>query len=189
MTGDNSAKKGFTLIELLVAVTIFSVVLTSFLGLFSSVFKEQRKNLNLQYLLQNTSYLSEYISRALRMARKDLSGDCISLKYNFENPGGDISKIRFLNYQEKCQEFLLEDDQVKVKKSSDQYSSNFGVAEPLTPTNLMVEDLKFEISGQTQDDDLQPKATFCLRIKNKVFEPEILNLQTTISQRDLDVKY
>ncbi|MCD6500498.1 type II secretion system protein [bacterium] len=182
-------KKGFTLIELLVTITIFSIVITGILGLFASVFKEQQRNLNLQYLLQNTSYISEYLSRVLRMARKDLAGDCISLKTNYENPDGDSSKIRFLNYQGKCQEFLLENNQIKVKKSKDQSSANLGESYSLTPSGLVVERLKFEISGESQEDNLQPKVTFNFKIKSQKAQPQTLNCQTTISQRGLDVKY
>lgn len=189
MTGDKILKKGFTLIELLITITIFSIVVTSFFGLFSSAFREQRKNLNLQYLLQNTSYLSEYMSRALRMAQKDLSGNCLSALANFENPDGNLSKIRFLNYEGKCQEFLLESETLKVRKSTDESSSNFGIPEPVTPQNIRIENLRFEISGESQLDTLQPKVTFSLNIKNKTLEPQTLNMQTTISQRELDVQY
>ncbi|MBZ9572787.1 prepilin-type N-terminal cleavage/methylation domain-containing protein [Patescibacteria group bacterium] len=172
-------KKGFTLIELLVTITIFSIVITGFLGLFASAFKEQRKNLNLQYLLQNTSYISEYMSRALRMAKKDINGNCITPKDNFALLTQD--HIKFLNYNEECQEFFLDGEVLKVRK--------LGITQPLTSSNLIVERLKFEISGETQEDTLQPKVIFSLKIKNKELEPQELNLQTTISQRDLDVRY
>ncbi len=185
MTGDNSIKNGFTLIELLVAVTIFSVVITSFFGLFSSAFQEQRKNLNLQYLLQNTSYSTEYISRALRMARKDLFGDCISAGHNF---AVIANGIRFLNYDRKCQEFFLEGETLKVRKSTDESSSNFGSPEPVTPQNIGIDNLRFEISGESQLDTLQPKVTFMLDIRNKTPEPQTLSIQTSISQRELDVQ-
>lgn len=185
MTGDNSIKNGFTLIELLVAVTIFSVVVTSFFGLFSSAFQEQRKNLDLQYLLQNISYSAEYISRALRMARKDLSGDCITVKHNF---AAIADGIRFLNYDGECQEFFLEGETLKIRKSTDGSSSNFGSSEPVTPQNIGIDNLRFEISGENQLDTLQPKVTFTLSIRNKTPEPQTLSIQTTISQRELDVQ-
>ena len=178
-------KKGFTLIELLVAITIFLMVITSFFGLFSSAFQEQRKNLNLQYLLQNISYSAEYISRALRMARKDLSGDCITAKHNF---AAITDGIRFLNYDRKCQEFFLEGETLKVRKSTDESSSNFGSPEPVTPQNIRIANLQFEISGESQLDTLQPKVTFTLSIRNKTPEPRTLSIQTTISQRELDVQ-
>ena len=83
--------RGFTLVELLITITIFSIVITGFLGLFSSAFKYQKESLNLQYLLSNASYVTEYMSRALRMAKKDLAGDCIISKYNY--------KVLFLPFQ------------------------------------------------------------------------------------------
>ena len=175
------SKRGFTLIELLITITIFSIVITAFLGLFGSAFHWQRKSLSQFYLLNNASYLTEYISRALRMAKKDLTGSCIAPKYNYENPGGDSSKIRFLNYNEECQEFFLQNGVLKVKKS--------GVTLPLTPSNLIVESLKFEINGESQNDQLQPKVTFVLKLKTSQQPSQIINLQTTVSQRDLDVQY
>ena len=176
--------RGFTLVELLITITIFSIVITGFLGLFSSAFKYQKESLNLQYLLSNASYVTEYMSRALRMAKKDLAGDCIISKYNYLNPGGDTSKIRFLNYHEKCQEFILDGNELKVgisNTTTPPVSGDF-----LTPSNLVVEKLEFDISGETQEDKLQPKVTFVLKVK---IGEQKLNLQTTISQRDLDVEY
>jgi len=167
---------GFTLIELLIAMSIFSVVVVGFLELFGSAFKEQGKNLNKVYLLNNVSYVAEYMGRALRMAKKDLGGVCITSKYNFETPSA--SHIKFLNYKGECQEFFLEDKILKVKK--------LGFVQDLTPSNIEVENLKFFLVGEGQEDDLQPRVTFAIKLKNK---EELLDFQTTISQRDLDVKY
>ena len=186
-------KKGFTLIELLITITIFSIVGAGFLELFGSAFREQRKTLNLQYLLSNTSYVSEYMSRALRMAKKDgSSGSCTGTSYL--NYAATTNGIRFLNYDEKCQEFKLDsqNNQLRVGIST---STNPPVSEdfmPLTPLeDLVVQDIKFEISGAVQppEDYSQPKVTFILKIKTKELKPQELNLQTTVSQRDLDVKY
>jgi len=189
MTGVNSIKKGFTLIELLITITIFSIVLTAFLSLFGSVFKYQRQSLNSIHLLNNVSYITEYMTRALRMAKKDLSGDCITLKYNYENPGGSLSKIRFLNYQEKCQEFLLDGNQIQVRKSSDQSSANLGPGQFLTPSNLVVENLRFRLLGESQTDSIQPKVTFTLKLSSTGQLFPAIDFQTTISQRDLDIQY
>ncbi len=177
MTGDNK-NKGFTLVEILIAMTIFSIVITSALGLFGSAFHYQRVSLDSAYLLNSASYITEYISRALRMAKKDIGGICISSKYNFENPGGDTSRVRFLNYNDECQEFYLAGNVLKVEKE--------GVGQDLTPSGLTVENLHFEIIGESQDDKIQPRVSFNLKLKNNDQE---LNFQTTVSQRDLDVKY
>jgi prepilin-type N-terminal cleavage/methylation domain-containing protein len=169
-------KKGFTIIELLVTISVFSIIIVGFLELFSSAFKEQGRNLNKAYLLNNASYVTEYMGRALRMAKKDINGVCISPKSNYELLSPD--HIKFLNYKGECEEFFLENNVLKVKR--------IGYVHELTPFDIQVGKLSFVVSGETQNDELQPKVTFALVLKNK---SEQLNLQTTISQRDLDVKY
>jgi prepilin-type N-terminal cleavage/methylation domain-containing protein len=170
---------GFTLIELLISMSIFSIVMISAVGLFDAGIKNQRKALALQTLSDNTSYAIEYMSRTIRMAKKDLATGC-----NFENPNGNLSKIRFLNYHNKeLQEFILENGQIKGKKVSDpQFTA-------LTSDNFQVKKLVFRVSGACQTDELQPKVTIVIEIQTKEAKPQTLKLETTISQRDLDVKY
>lgn len=180
--------RGFTLVEILITIAIFSIVVTAGINLLGSALQSQRKILLSQELLDNASYVLEYMSRTLRMAKKDLAGNCISTGYNFQNPGGDSSKIRFLNYQQKCQEFFLENDKIKQKKS-DNATASFGDSQPLTSKNLQVSTLVFEISGSSQEDSLQPKVTIVLGIQTKEAEPQRLQLQTSVSQRDLDIRY
>ena len=174
-------KKGFTLIELLISMTIFSIVMISAIGLFSSGIENQRKALALQTLSDSTAYVIEYMSRTIRMAKKDLDGIYIDAGCNFENPGGDLSKIRFLNYHKESQEFILENGQIKEKKEP---ASGFTA---LTSDNFQVNKLFFELFGECQIDELQPKVTIVIEIQTKETEPQILNLETTISQRDLDI--
>ena len=170
---------GFTLIELLISMTIFSIVMISAIGLFDAGIKNQRKALALQTLSDNTSYAIEYMSRTIRMAKKDLATGC-----NFKNPNSDLSKIRFLNYHNKeLQEFILENGQIKEKKGSET------VFTPLTSDNFQVNKLFFKLFGECQTDEFQPKVTIVIEIQTKEAKPQILKLETTISQRDLDVKY
>ena len=171
-------KRGFTLIEILITITIFSIVITAFLGLFGSAFRWQKESLSASYLLNNASYITEYMSRALRMAKKDKGVGCISYGDNFEPSEGESNEIEFLNHKGECQRFFLQGGVMGVEKN--------GISQVLTPQNLEVEDLKFKISGGSQEDNFQPKVTFSLKLKNNEQE---LNLQTTISQRDLDVRY
>lgn len=181
---------GFTLIEILVAMAVFSVVVTAGINLLGSAVHNQKKVLLWQEALNNSSYVLEYISRSLRMAKKDLQGACLSTPGdNFENPGGVASKIRFLSYRQKCQEFFLEQGQVKQRKSSDETSANFGFSQPLTSKNLQVSKLGFAISGSSQDDEFQPKVTIALGIETGHSSLGISQFQTTVSQRDLDVRY
>ncbi len=176
-------KRGFTLIELLVSMTIFSIVMISAIGLFNAGIESQRKSLAMQTLSNSTSYTIEYMSRTIRMAKKDLMGTYVSAGCNFEPSDSEANYIRFLNYNGKQQEFILQNGQIKEQKEP---ASGFTA---LTSDNFQVNKLVFRVSGGCQDDELQPKVTIVIEIQTKEAKPQKLNLQTTISQRDLDIEY
>ncbi|GAG04696.1 unnamed protein product, partial [marine sediment metagenome] len=177
--------KGFTLVELLVSISIFSLIVSAMSGAFVSTIRAQRKSVAFQQLLEQTSYLEEYMSRAIRMARKDLSGDCLTTagaKQNFET-NLDKDRIRFLNYQGICQEFFLEADQIKERKSTDGTAANFQIPLPLTSDDLQVESFKIGPSDSwDQNDNEQPRVTLFLDIKGAGSKPEQqpeIKIQTT----------
>lgn len=188
--------KGFTLPELLAALAIFSLIMGAASGLFVSTIRAQRKTLATQGLLDQTSYLAEYMSRALRMARKDINGDCTGeAKLNYKKTSSRTLEgitysgpgIKFMNYNGICQEFFQDTADFRLKESE-------GNAAPiaLTSDNLKVN--FFNIgpdSSWDQNDDEQPRVTLFLRIKGAGESPEQqpeIEIQTTISQRNLDIK-
>jgi len=117
----------------------------------------------------------EYISRAIRMAKKDITGICIDPKLNYKIVDNGIE---FLNYKGECQKFYLEGNQLKEERG--------GVISELTSSRLKVSDFKIDLLGQTQTDDLQPRVTFFLKIEGK--ETSKISLQTTISKRNPDTE-
>ena len=167
--------KSFTLVELLVTVAIFSLIVSSAVGVFVSALQAQRKSLAMQELLGQTSFLMEYMSRAIRMAKKDISGNCIDAKLNYKIADHGIE---FMNYKGECQKFFLSGNQLKEEKN--------GVVSDLTSSHLKVLNFNINLLGQTQADDLQPKATLFLKIEGK--ERSQIRLQTTISQRNPDIE-
>ncbi|MCD6233214.1 prepilin-type N-terminal cleavage/methylation domain-containing protein [bacterium] len=184
------AKYGFTLVELLVAMAVFSISASAIVGLFGSAVKIQMSVLERQSILDNISYSLEYMSRALRMAQKDLGGHCIAKGYNFQQLDGP-SSVRFLNYDGdgKCEEFLLKDGQIMVRKSSDNSKDNLSSPEPLTSSRITVENLIFCLSGEEQGDELQPKVTIGAVLQSQKGKTQEIRVQTTVSQRNLDVQY
>ncbi len=186
-------KGGFTLIEMLVAVMIFSLIIGVISGVFISGLRGQKMTLSSQKLLDQISYALEYMSRALRMANKQTADipTCLSqegLNYEITHSG---SGLKFINHLEEddCQEFFLEDSQLKYRKKIGQAGEE---TLDLTSSNLQITYLNFSISGEGQDDDLQPRVTIFLNMKGKGQKPEEqpeMKIQTTISQRNLDVKY
>jgi len=179
--------QGFTLLEILVAASIFAIVITAASGIFVSAIRSQGKVLGKQMAISNTSYALEYMSRAIRMAKKDQSGDCLSnADCNYSNRGGNLEAIRFLNHNEKCIEFLLEQGRIRRKKSDDQTNS-FDANQPFTPQQeLEIKRLEFKLNGECQSDQQQPTVTILVWAETE--QGLVLKTQTTVAQRNLDLR-
>ena len=178
--------KGYTLIEMMVAVAVFTLVIAAPTGFFVTALKGQQKTLSSQELSANVSYVLDYMSRALRMAKKDLAGDCISQDFNYElSPGGN--SIKFKNYNDICQEFYLDNGKLK--------ETRYGLGTVvLTPEDLEVVSFKLgSYDSWGQEEDRQAMVTLFLEVKGtKSQRPElqpVIKIQTTVSQRNLDVRY
>jgi prepilin-type N-terminal cleavage/methylation domain-containing protein len=181
-------ERGFTLVELLISVAIFSIIVTIVFGIFVSASKTQRMNLDINELLSQSNYLMEYMSRAVRMAKKDLTGDCTSF------PGSNYGKITspgpgiaFMNYEEHCQEIFLDEDTGRIMESKDESSSLPLTSDKFKVTSFNI--VEWEESWD-QEDLRQPRITFLLEIKTKDKSyPEFkMQIQTSISQRNLDIR-
>lgn len=189
-------EKGFSLIELIVATAIFASVIAAAVGIFVSALKAQDRTLAYQQLLDSTSYTAEYMSRALRMARKDDIGvppvDCFpsDSKINYKKT---TNGIRFRDYNDKCHEFYLSTNPTDCGGSTGCLMENIeGVytsALPITPNDLNIDSFNVFLSGETQADNLQPKVTFTISAKVKNSGQPNIKVQTTVSQRNLDAPY
>ena len=167
-------KKGFTLVEVLVTVLIFTVVILIAAGIFASAIRAQRYNLAYQELLDQTSYVMEYMSRQIRMAKKATDNSCIPQDTNYHTISEDI---KFIDQDEKCTEFLIDSGQLTERKE--------GTTElPITSPYLTVDDFDVTIDGDAAGDNEQPCVEISLKINGK--EDTSIKIQTTISQRDLD---
>lgn len=183
---------GFTLTEMLVAISVFVVVLGIVSALFADIIKSQKRALANQELLNQTSYVLEYIGRAIRMAKKDdidgpnccLLGDKVNYELTRAGQG-----IVFRNYEDQCQEFFWDVSDHRLKE----IKGGVGPT-PLTSADSDVTSFKIgpSDSWDQEDDYDQPRVTLFLDIKKLGFpsgeEPKI-KIQTTVSQRNLDVKY
>ena len=167
--------KGFTLIEMTVVTAIFVLLITAGSGIFISSIKAQRQSLASQEVLDQTSYLMEYMSKALRMANKDLTGACTGtakLNYSFQS-----GCLKFKNWQGTCQQFCL--DGTRIKDENNNY---------LTSPSLTVSSFNIVLFGAEQPptDNKQPRVTLFLEVLGK--EGSHIETQTTISQRNPDIR-
>lgn len=174
-------QKGLTLVEIIVTIGIFSIILVGISGIYISASRVQRHTLLTQEVLDQTSYALEYMGRTLRMAKKDSANLCLAgLNCNYENPGGDTTRIKILNYNGiTCQEFLLEDGQIKE-------SIDGGLAVALTSSDVQVDFAKFNLLNPCESDSAQSRVTVSLNIKTGTEEDPEITIQTTVSQRELN---
>lgn len=195
--GFSHSDASFTLIEMLVAATIFVSVVTVISTIFISGLRAQRQSLAYRELLDQTSYLLEYMSRSLRMAMKDdiaIRGfplkNCLNgnkVNYEFE---GDCLKFR--NYKNECQEFCLKDIGGGRKKIVEIIYDGTTVEVDLTSPDLNVK--SFEVKDprspsswkQPPEDYFQPLVEILLEIEGR--EQSKIQIKTSISQRNLDVQ-
>ncbi len=185
-------KKGFTLIEILVAVAVFSIVLVSFINLFSSAFSYQREAINSAYLVNSVSYATEYMARSLRMAQRqtnELPEMCLSM-----DEGGEIYSIikqgegvSFIDHEGNCRSFYKDGDNLKttMEKNGEKYDA--------LPSNIKVEKLNFVINGDSSvtkavlGQERQPLLSFSLKARVKDSSEEI-EISSAVSQRQLNLE-
>lgn len=182
--------KSFTLIEILVVVAIFAGVIAIAAGIFVTAIQTQRRILATQQFLDEVSYVMEYMSRAIRMAKLDSDGSCIGANLNYQKTviGGAAysgTGIRFENYQSICQEFFCNTVTSQMMESK---GGGAPMATPiaLTSTNLKINSFKVELIGPARGDNNQPRVTIFLDAEHKK-EKVGLKIQTSISQRNLDI--
>src|SRR6056297_354088 len=97
------AKRGFTIVEMTVSMTIFMIAVTISSNFFVSAIKAQNRALANQQTISQTSYALNYMSRSLRMARKDEDGNCINHHTNY---GETADGIRFEDFNGNCRTFF-----------------------------------------------------------------------------------
>ncbi|MDP3093711.1 MAG: prepilin-type N-terminal cleavage/methylation domain-containing protein [bacterium] len=173
---------GLTIVELLVAVTLFSVVVAIVGNIFLVNFQSQRRSLAFQTIFDQTSFLMEYMSRSLRMAKRETTGCLSAPNLNYETTRSGKG-IKFVNSDNVCQEFFLDVSTSRLKEKKDTQEQF------LTSENSQAVAFGVGLSGQDQADDLQPRVTFSLTLKRKSAKPEMepfLTVQTSLSQRRLD---
>lgn len=111
--------KGFTIIELVVVIAVFLFIIGAALSIFIYIFKHQRRVLKEQQLVNQISYVQEYMSKALRAAKVATSDACTGTGYiylltNYDSGTGVYKGIKFLRQDDSgadlCQEFFVENE-------------------------------------------------------------------------------
>lgn len=208
---------GFTLVEVIVSMAIFLFIIGIALAVFISIIKVQRNILSEQKIINQVSYVQEYMSKALRMAKLDETGDCINdddtsseKQYIYlltrQDLNGFYKGIKFINQSDDdaCTEFFLDnttDPTHPILKEVKYVDGVAGEEIALTSSDLEINYLKFAINGvdakvssglfgASKDQIDQPRLTINLSIKIRGDQGEEASkiIQTTISERNLNVQ-
>ena len=190
---------GFTLVEVLVSITVFVLVMGVATGLFVHVLQNQRKVLAYQELLDQTSFVMEYMTRGIRMAKKQrtatdpiacFDAGFVGHNYQIVSP----SHLKFIRWDHLqgvagefiCYKFYLDNVNHRLMRKRGVATST-----PLTSPELRVTALRFKVIGDGIEpgEQIQPRVTIVLEVEGREYDPgkrPKLHLQTTVSQRDLD---
>ena len=183
--------KAFTLVETVVSIALFGFISVILVNIFVSALRTQTRILQNQELMEQSSYSLEYMTRFLRMAKKDVDGSCTGTPN--ANYGVGTNAITFLAYdtnaaEYRCRRFLKDGDVIKEMRSTDTTSGNLGTAQAITSSKIKINGLIFGVTGNVVPDTVQPKVTVMVDIKSSDLagSPEIF-IQSSVSQRDLDI--
>ncbi len=168
-----NTERGFTLVELIVAVSVFASVITIVSSIFVSTVGSQRKNINQQEILENARYVLETISRSLRQS-------------TIQTADGASSSLAITHPVKGLVTYQLDNNQIKESAAG-----NPAVA--LSSTGVIVDKLNFIVQGNSlpPSDTNQPRVTIVISLRNseaKVSSQSLINLQTTVTPRNLQIQ-
>ena len=193
----NNASNGVTLLEIVVALALFLVIIGVAISIFISIVQHQRRILNEQELLGQISYFTEYISRGLRMAVKDIPGVClidgetsypnyIYLLTRYNSVSGFYEGVKFINSNGVCEEIYLDTDKVLKESKNGQAPQNILSSKFQINYNRFVINGSKAVKGASGLGAIQPRISLLLNVQIQSFAGlQERIFQTTISQRNL----
>ena len=155
--------------ELIVSLALFSLAVIVVLTLLSMGVNAQRKVLALQNVQENARFLLEFMTKEIRMS--NVSG-IVGSTLTILRPDGDTIRYSFSNGN------IIRDN----------ITDNIG---GVINSSSVVVNGNFYVAGIGVGDNLQPKITISLSVQgtgSKVEEQARIDLQTTLSQRLLDMQ-
>lgn len=179
------ANAGFTLLELIIAVAIFLVLIIIAGNVIFSAVRFQRVASNAQELQNNLRGALEIMGREVRLAAKDEAGTCVgTVRGNF---AWSPAALVFLNDRGSCLQYALAGEQVQQTVN---YNSVGGSprTETLTAASVEVLSLQFDVFGESGNDQQQPRVLIRLSARTRGTTDNPIKLQTTLTQRELDVQ-
>lgn len=196
MTGTSTHQKGVTLVELIIVLAISTFIIGTTVSIFMSLLQAQKKVVQEQELLSQISYAADYIASLAKEAKRDTSGSCLGVMHSGDNyllnhldsAHGFYQGITFMTKDGICQAFFLDDDGA-LKEAKDN-----GPWQLILSDEFNVHYARFIINGDknlqsaTGNDSRQARVTFVLSTQLKSGTGQHRIIQTTVSQRNLNIQ-
>ncbi len=190
---------GFSLIEMVIVLAIFTLIMAVTIDIFTSVVQHQKRILAEQELLNQTSFVTEYISKPLRTAAKDINGSCLGatgsiylLTHCNNGTSEACNGVKFINQLDNnaCQEFFL-DDMTDPANPVLKEIKDGSAAQNILSDKFKIKYARFVIDGDKSlhvapnTNIVQPRITILLDVQAQTTEGQQEKIiQTTISSRD-----
>jgi len=174
--------RGFTLIEIMVSLSVFIIIMTVSLGAILSVLEANDKSQTKKTAMDNLNFALEFMSRTVRFGTNYYCGvastnpppafDCPSGGSSFSIRSSDGALI------------VYSLSGGRIMKTVN------GVTTPVTSAEINITRLTFYVFNSAPPPDLgQPRVILVVSgtVGNKTSTQSIFNLQTSMSQRKIDI--
>jgi prepilin-type N-terminal cleavage/methylation domain-containing protein len=190
-----NSKRGFSLVEMLVAVALFSGVMLMGVGALLALIDANRKAQAINSVMNNLNFAMESISRNIRVGTTyhcepnanpvpvdiDMPKDCVNggKLLAFESSNGNSS--------DKNDQVIYRLNGTILEKSED--GGAVGTFISIVAPEVSIEQFVFYVDGTSSSDSMQPRVVMIIQGTAGINEKTKtkFNLQTTISQRVLDI--
>lgn len=173
-------QKGFTLVELLVAVALFTLITTFALGAVLSIFDANRRAKSMKTVVDNLNFSIEDMARTVKFGGRYYCGEGTST--NDCQFGASSIAVTFEGRRIIYRWAGVNNPIVKCVDSST-------ICTEITSPETRIEYVRFYVMGSTLGDSLQPKVLAVIKgyVGNKPTSQSIFSIQTSMSQRKLDI--
>ena len=176
-------QQGFSLIELLVSVALFTVVMTVSVGTLLALVNANQKAQSMKSVVNNLNFALDSMSRTIRTGRTYHCTDTISgtLPMTTADCAGGAKGL------------VLTDDHgnrlaYRYINAGIERNNGTGGWVELTAPEVVIDDMRFYVTGSTAGDGMQPMVTLSIRghAGTKDATQSAFNVETTVTQRVLD---
>lgn len=201
---------GFTLIEIVVGIGIFVVLVSAVLSLFLGAIRAQQKSIQTQNVMDNSRFVLEKISRAIRQSNINTASFLTELRLCHPRLGYDASVgCDCASGTGFCLDYRATPDGRVQERAADNDGDGCAWSVPIpcpgnvlpggdnddfsiTSSNVVITDLRFEYAGLPSGDGVQQRVTMFMTVEQaasakKPYEQAKIHLQTTVTPRRLDI--